>query len=65
MSAIITTDLIKKYKTSFSLKKFLGKRDFIQETMALNGLSFSVDKGEIYDGFKKYLNELPEMVKFM
>ncbi|MEA2054776.1 MAG: ABC transporter ATP-binding protein [Candidatus Thermoplasmatota archaeon] len=48
MSAIITTDLIKKYKTSFSLKKLLGKRDFIQETVALNGLSFSVGEGEIY-----------------
>jgi ABC-2 type transport system ATP-binding protein len=47
-SVIITNGLIKRYRTSFSLKKLLGKGDFIQELVALNGLSFSVKKGEIY-----------------
>ncbi len=48
MNAIKVDSLVKKYKTSFSFKKLLKKGDFAQEITALNGLSFSVKKGEIY-----------------
>ena len=48
MNAIDVDSLVKKYKTSFSFKKLLKKGDLTQETMAINGLSFSVTKGEIY-----------------
>ena len=48
MNSIIASNLVKKYRTSFSLKRFFGKRELVQETLALNDLSFSVNKGEIY-----------------
>jgi len=48
MSTIVASNLVKKYRTSFSLKRFFGKRELVQETLALNDLSFSVNKGEIY-----------------
>ncbi len=48
MSAITASQIVKKYRTSFSFKRFFGKRELVQETLALNDLSFSVNKGEIY-----------------
>jgi len=47
--AIIQADrLVKKYKTSFSFKKMINKRDFVQQTTAIDGLSFTIDKPMIY-----------------
>jgi len=48
MPTITASNLVKKYRTSFSFKRFFGKRELVQETLALDDLSFSVNKGEIY-----------------
>jgi ABC-2 type transport system ATP-binding protein len=49
MSTTITaSSIVKKYRTSFSLKRLFGKREIVQENLALDGLSFSVNSGEIY-----------------
>lgn len=48
MQTIKASNLVKKYRTSFSFRRLFTKKEFVQETVALNGLSFSVKRGEIY-----------------
>jgi ABC-2 type transport system ATP-binding protein len=48
MQAVKVDSLVKEYKTSFSLKKLVKEKQIKQNIIALNEVSFSIEKGEIY-----------------